>query len=388
MSGAGRRVVIVGASVAGLTVAETLREGGFDGRLTLVGDEAHPPYDRPPLSKQVLSGAWEPDRVLLRPSAGELGAELLTGRAATSLDLERRVVGIGDGEQVPYDTVVIATGVRARRPRYMEGVAGVQVLRTLGDAVRLRAALLGRPRLVVIGGGFLGTEVAGVARGMGAEVTVVEPGPVPLAGPLGMAVGARVAALHREHGVRLRTGVTAGGLTSSGGRVTGVELDDGSVAGAEVVLVAIGSVPATGWLAGSGVPVGDGVLCDGFGRAAPGVYAAGDVARWDSDRWDGDRWDGARFEHRTNATDQGRAVARTILGDPRPLSVTPYFWSDQYDVKLQVYGTPDGADAELTEGGNGGRFTARYLRGGRVTAVLGWNSPREVLRRRELLLTG
>ncbi|GAA4491201.1 hypothetical protein GCM10023191_024670 [Actinoallomurus oryzae] len=271
------RIVIVGASAAGLTAAEALRRRGYDGRLTLIGDERHAPYDRPPLSKQVLAGTWEAGRTALRsPEAlAGLGADIRLGRAATGLDITGRQVHIGDGHPIDFDGLVIATGLT---PRRLPGgdLAGVHVLRTLDDAVALRAALLAGPRVVVVGTGFLGTEVAVTARTMGAEVTLA--GPRPVLRPFGDRVGALVAALHRDHGTVLRCGVPVRRLRGAGGRATGVELADDTLLPADVVVLAIGSDPATGRLEGSGLRLGDGVTCDRFCRAAPGIYAAGDVA--------------------------------------------------------------------------------------------------------------
>ena len=281
------RVLVVGAGAAGLAVAETLRREGHTGELTLLGAEPHPPYDRPPLSKQILAGEWTRDRLTLRTPErlAELRLTLRLGETAVSLDPAARTVGLaagdGDGgvESVPYDVLVVATGVRARP---LPG-AGARVLRTIGDAVRLRERLVrgglagrGRPgRWVVVGAGFLGAEAASVVRTAGAEVTVLEPAAVPLAHAVGSRVGEAVAQAHRDHGVDLRTGVAVAAVAEGG-----VVLANGERVEADEVLVAVGSIPNTEWLGGSGLVLRDGLVCDAYCRAAPGVFAVGDVARW------------------------------------------------------------------------------------------------------------
>jgi 3-phenylpropionate/trans-cinnamate dioxygenase ferredoxin reductase component len=377
-------VVIVGASAAGLTVAEALRRRGYDGRLTLVGDEPGLPYDRPPLSKQVLAGEWEAGRASLRgeEALAGLGADLLLGRAAAGLDTARRRVLLDGGATVGYDALVIATGVT---PRSLPGadLAGVHVLRTMPDALSLRAELLGEPRVVVVGAGFLGAEVAATARVMGLDVTLADPLPVPMHRQLGPGIGGLVAEMHRDRGVAVRCGVGVSRFRRDSGRVTGVEMTDGSVLEADVVVVAVGAVPATGWLAGSGLPLGNGIECDDRCQAAPGIWAAGDVASWPHPRY-GIR---LRLEHRMNATEQAIAVAGNLLGDDKPFAPVPYFWSDQYDTKIQAHGVlPADADIEFISGSPAeGRFTAAYGRGGAVTGVLGWNAPpRELRALREL----
>jgi NADPH-dependent 2,4-dienoyl-CoA reductase/sulfur reductase-like enzyme len=378
------RIVIVGASAAGLTAAETLRRRGFDGRLTLIGDEPYPPYDRPPLSKQVLDGRWEAKRAFLRSEQDltELDADLRLGRAATALDVAHRQVELNDGALIGFDGLVIATGVTPRRLARSD-LAGVHVLRTLDDALALRAALCAGPRVVVVGSGFLGTEVAAVARTMGVEVTLVGPQPVPVRRPFGDRIGALVAELHRNHGTRLRCGTPVHRLIHAAGQVTGVELADGTTLPADVVLLAVGSTPATGWLTGSGLRLDDGVVCDQRCEAAPGIYAAGDVACWHNPQF-GIRM---RLEHRMNATEQAMAAAANLLGANQPFAPVPYFWTDQYDTKIQAYGIfPLDAEPRILDGDPAqGRFTAAYAHHGVVVGVLGWNSPREVRQLRRLV---
>ncbi len=334
-----RRVVIVGASAAGLTAAEALRRRGYDGTLTLIGDEPHLPYDRPPLSKQILAGTWQPQRVMLRDeqALAGLGAELLLGQAATGLDTAAQRVLLDGGGSVDYDALIIATGVR---PRTLPGadLAGVHVLRTIDDALALRAGLRAGPEVVVVGAGFLGAEVAAAARQMGLNVTLADPLPVPMHRQVGARAGELIGQLHRDHGVTVRCGIGVSGFIEAAGRVAAVELADGSVLGADLVVVAVGAAPATGWLVGSGLPLGNGIECDARCQAAPGIYAAGDVACWPSPLF-GARM---RLEHRMNATEQAIAVAGNLLGDDQPFAPVPYFWTDQYDTKPGLRHLPAG----------------------------------------------
>jgi NADPH-dependent 2,4-dienoyl-CoA reductase/sulfur reductase-like enzyme len=379
------RIVIVGASAAGLTVAETLRGRGYDGALTLIGAESHAPYDRPPLSKQVLAGAWEPEKLALRNdrALGQLGADLLLGRVAIGLDtLDRRVL-LADGNAVGYDALVIATGVVPRKLPEAD-LAGVHVLRTLDDALAIRSSLLELPKIVIVGAGFLGAEVAAVARRMRLDVTMVDPLPVPMQRQFGNRVGALIARMHIDHGVRLRLGTGLSRFIKGGTRVAAVELADGSRIDADLVLVAVGATPATEWLAGSGLSLADGVDCDSRCQAAPAIFAAGDVASWYNPHFD----TRMRLEHRMNATEQGIAVARNLLGDDLAFAPVPYFWTDQYDTKIQAYGCfPRNADVQIVSGDPlERRFVAAYGQGGTVTGVLGWNSPREVRTLRQLVV--
>jgi NADPH-dependent 2,4-dienoyl-CoA reductase/sulfur reductase-like enzyme len=379
------RIVIVGASAAGLTAAEALRRRGYAGALTLVGDEPHAPYDRPPLSKQVLAGTWEPGRITFRGNEelAALDADLLLGRTAVGLDVAGRQVLLEGGQRVGFDSLVIATGAA---PRTLPGadLDGVFLLRTLDDALSLRAALLGRPRVVVIGAGFLGAEVAAAARGMELDVTIVDPLPVPMHRQVGGTVGALVGELHADRGVAVRCGIGVRRFVSAAGRVVGVELTDDSVLPADLVVVAVGARPSVGWLADSGLPVADGVECDEFCRAAPGIYAAGDVASWHNNHFD----TRMRLEHRVNATEQAMAVARNLLEEPAPFSPVPYFWTDQFDARIQAYGIfPTGAEMAVLHGEPASRkFVAGYGHQGRLVGVLGWNSPRELRKLRQLVV--
>jgi len=392
------RIVVVGASLAGFRAAEALRAHGFDGALTLVGDEEHRPYDRPPLSKQVLTGDWDLDRIWL-PSAGAPGPggdepfDWRLGRRASGLDLDPadRAVVLDDGERLGFDGLVIATGCR---PRTIGGedLAGVHVLRTRDDAEALRAELeQGPERVVVIGAGFIGSEVAASCRARELAVTVVEALPVPLERVLGAEMGALCADLHREHGVDLRLGVGVDGFDDDGaGHVTGVRLNDGTTIGATVVVVGIGVVPNTEWLEGSGLTLDNGVVCDETCLAAPGVVAAGDVARWPNGRFGGEVM---RIEHWDNAIEMGVAAARRLLAPPDqvvPYEPVPWFWSDLYDRKIQLAGRsgPDDEVAVIHGDVAERRFVALYGRGGRVVGALGWNRPRHVMQWRQRIEAG
>ncbi|WP_430791849.1 NAD(P)/FAD-dependent oxidoreductase [Actinoplanes sp. G11-F43] len=373
-----RRIVVVGASAAGLAAAETLRREGYAGSLTLIGDESHPPYDRPPLSKQILSGEWEPARIALRTAEQLAGLELRLGVPAVGLDLSTRTVALGDGGEVPFDGLIVATGVS---PRTLPGPAG-HFIRTVDQALELRKRLQPGTAVIIIGAGFLGAECAAVAIGLGCAVTVLEPAPVPLAHAVGEPIGRMLADVHRAHGVDLRTGVAVDALVPGG-----VRLADGTVHAADEVLVAIGSEPNTSWLAGSGLTVDDGVLCDEYCAAAPGVWAAGDVARWYNPLFGVPM----RIEHRTNAAEQGMAAARNLLGAGKPFATVPYFWSDQYDLKIHAYGYLRGHDSmEIVEGSPGEhRVLAVYRKGGRLVGALAAGMPPKALRPwRQAILNG
>ncbi len=382
-------IAVVGASLAGLRAAETLRSEGFAGHLVLVGAEPHLPYDRPPLSKQFLAGTWGFERVQLRDRAkiDALGLDLCLGHRAVSLDAQARRIELDDGGTISYDGLVVATGAHPRRPPGTDGMGGVHTLRTVDDARALSADLgEGGARVVVVGAGFIGSEVAATCLGRGAQVTVVETLPVPLGRVLGEEMGAACAALHIDHGVALRTGVALSAVHGDGGRVRAVELTDGTVLDADVVVIGIGVTPTTDWLAGSGVPVDDGVVTDPRLFAADGVVAAGDVARWQ----DATSGEYRRIEHWTNAAEQAVVAARNLLAGPDAAvgyEPVPYFWSDQYDVKIQVLGDPRPDDTVVVVDGSVDerRFVALYGRGGMLRAVVGFNRPRQLMAYRPLL---
>ncbi len=389
MTEAPRAVTIVGASLAGLNAGEALRREGFDGRVTLIGAENHLPYDRPPLSKQVLAGDWEPERAaLIDPEElEEDGIEARLGVRATALDLDARELTLHTGETVEFDGLVIATGARCRTMPGTEGIGGVHVLRSLDDCLALRADFEAMPqRVVVVGAGFIGAEVAATARGRGLDVTMVEALPTPLSRVLGDEMGEVCAEVHRDHGVDLRTAV---GVESVSGdsRVERVTLSDGSTIDADVVVVGIGVIPNTEWLDGSGLEVDDGVVCDASCLAADGVTAAGDVARWPNELFG----ETMRVEHWDNAAQQGVHAARRLLDAAvGPFTPVPWFWSDQYDRKIQLAGRVRGDDEVrvVTGSVDERRFAAIYGRAGRIVGVLGFNRPRHVMRYRALIEQG
>ena len=370
-------VTIVGASAAGLSTAEALRRLGYQGRLRLLDAEDRLPYDRPPLSKQVLSGVWEPSRARLRgpDQLAALEAELLLGERAVSLDSRNRSVVTDTGRVLRDDTLVLATGLTPLTLPGQDGLAGAHVLRTVDHSLALRRDLATAARVVVAGEGVLGAEIAATARGLGLDVTLVGVGRTLLADRLGTTIGGVLTGLHTEHGVRLRLGSVVESVVGDGGRVSGVRLADGETLSADVVVTAVGSRPATTWLEGSGLPIGDGVETDSRCRAARGIYAIGDVASWYHEGL-GRR---LRLENRTNAVEQAQAVASAILGADRPFTPVPYFWTDQYDARIQAHGVPSPeAEVSIAEGDvDGRRFVAVYTLGGRVTGVLGWNMPKQ-----------
>ncbi|RSN80964.1 FAD-dependent oxidoreductase [Streptomyces sp. WAC 05379] len=382
-------ITVVGASLAGLSTVRALRTEGYDGGIVVVGEERHTPYDRPPLSKDFLKGAVDAGALALGDADeyADLDVQWLLGERAVRLDPATRSVVLAGGRQLRSDGVVVATGASPRTLPGTDGLTGVHTLRTLDDAEALRAELLdGSPRVVVIGAGFIGAEVASTARLLGLDVTVVEALDIPLERQLGREMGLVCSSLHNDHGVRLLSGTGVAGLVGTG-RVTGVRLVDGRLLPADVVVVGVGVRPNTDWLAGSGVRVDDGVVCDsGCSTDVPGVVAVGDVARCPNP-FTGRH---ARIEHWSNATEQARTAARTLLtGVPAPAPLTaPYFWSDQYGVRIQVAGyVAPGAEPEVVEGDVDGRtFTAVYRREGAPVAVLSLNQPKFFNRLRRTLV--
>jgi NADPH-dependent 2,4-dienoyl-CoA reductase/sulfur reductase-like enzyme len=370
-------VVVVGAGVAGTRAAETLRQEGYEGNLTIVGAERHAPYHRPPLSKKLLTGEVHRAGADLAPQF-ELEARVLRGASALKLDMSAHTVHVRDENQdlaLQFDGLVIASGAV---PRPWPGPApdGVMMLRTVDDCLAIRQQLGSRPRVVVVGGGFIGAEVAASCRSLGLDVVLVEKAASPLLAALGKELAPCWAQLHRDHGVDMRVGVGVDAFVGNG-RVEAVRLTDGSQVPADLVIVGLGVTPATDWLEGSGLRVDDGVMCEATGAvegdAADGtVVAAGDVARW----WHPLYERHLRTEHWEDAGRQGAAAARTLLAGRDAAEAyddVPYFWSDQYDVKVQMLGVPTDYDAlEIVEGDPGAwEFVAAYGRGGRTIAVLG-----------------
>src|SRR3954469_7101258 len=381
-------VAVVGASLAGLSAAGGLRNQCYDGRIVVIGDEPHAPYDRPPLSKEFLAGTASLDDIALgAPDDEELCLDWRLSTTAVGLDRISRSVLLDDGSEVRADGVVLATGARARRLPGSEGLGGVHVLRSLDDAIALRDDLASAGRLVVIGAGFIGAEVASTARKLGLEVTVVEAMPVPLAGPVGAEMGAVCAELHADHGTRLLTGTGVAGLVGTS-RVEAVELADGTRLPADVVVVGIGATPNIEWLAESGGTLGNGVLTDARGATnIPGVIAVGDCAA----TWSVSAERHVRIEHWTNALEQPATAVATLLGRgiPAPAPV-PYFWSDQYGARIQYAGARrEGDVVRVVEGSYAdASFLAVYESAGDPVAVLGMNQPRLFTRwRRQLRST-
>ncbi|MBM3662430.1 MAG: oxidoreductase [Actinobacteria bacterium] len=378
-------IVVVGASLGGLSALDALRTGGYDGDVVVLEAASGLPSDRPPLSKQVLAGTMDPDaaRQPLAAKLEELRADVRWSTVVESFAASDLRLRLRNGEELQAAGVVVATGAA---PRTLGGpnLAGVHVLRTLEDCLALRADLdVGPDRVVVVGAGFIGAEVAATCRELGLSVTLLEGAPAPMARVLPESVGSFVADLHRAHGVDVRLGVGVDGLVGADGRVSGVRLGDGTTIAAQVVVVGIGVAPSTGWLAGSGVPLGNGVTCDETCLAVPGVVAAGDVAEWFNPHF-GERMRVEQWEH---AIEQGAAAGRRLLagdGPGEPFASVPWFWSDQYDRKFQMAGRPAATDeAHVFEGSfEEQRFVVAFRRGDRCTGVLGVNRPRHVVQSR------
>lgn len=391
MSNRPEHVVVVGAGLGGVRTIEQLRATGYEGRITLIGAEPHPPYDRPPLSKQILSGAWDPERVVLRdkPALDELGVAYRLGAAAVAL--HGTSVDLDDGTSVAGDAVVLATGVV---PRKLAGQPdGVWTLRTLDDAVALRDALENSQSLLVLGAGFIGAEVAHAARTRGLDVTVLEALPVPCERALGPEVGVLAGRLFTEAGVDLRCGTRISRFVDA----HTVALPDDTTLSADVVLVGVGAAPELTWLDNAGFETTAGLACDATGRVrteagewAAGIWALGDIAAW----WDEPRGRRHRAEHWTSTVDQAAVVARDILGAEQPAAAVPYVWSDQFDLKIQLVGRPDLADEILPlhgaglDGGPVRGTVVGYLAADRLVAVAGFGAARYLPRYRAMVAAG
>ncbi len=382
-----KRIAVVGASLAGLRAVEFIRRAKFDGELVLIGAEKHHPYDRPPLSKEVLRGEASRERLALRrKSYDELNVELKLGQRAQSLDAGARDLVLQSGEVVSYDGLVIATGGEVRTLPNQPLLQGVHVLRTLDDAFAIRAALEARPRIAVVGAGFIGAEVAASARQLGLEVTMIEVLETPLAQSLGPRLGRILQGAHERRGVRVLCGRRVerfGGST----RVENVWLDDGSRVDCDLVVVGIGVRPSVSWLDGSEVHVEDGVRCDEtLASNVTGVVAAGDVASWYNPLFE----ERMRVEHWTNAIEQARHAVSTLLAEPgeaKPFESVPMFWSDQFDIKIQAAGKPKPTD-ELTivrRGPDDEKLIAIYSRAGRVVGAVAFNQPPKLVQLRILI---
>ena len=369
-------IVLVGGGLAAARTAEQLRRSEYTGRITIVSDEVHLPYDRPPLSKEVLRK--EVDDVALKPREwyDEKDIILRLGSAVTDLDTAAQTVTLDDGTVLGYDELVIATGLVPRRIPAFPDLEGIRVLRSFDESMALREHASAARHAVVIGAGFIGCEVAASLRSVGVDVVLVEPQPTPLASVLGEQIGELVARLHRDEGVDVRLGVSVAEVRGQG-HVDTVVLTDGTELTADLVVVGIGSRPATDWLEGSGIEVDNGVICDGAGRtSAPNVWALGDVASWRDAT--GHQ---ARVEHWSNVADQARVVVPAMLGQDVPTNVVvPYFWSDQYDVKIQCLGEPEATDIVHLVEDDGRKFLAYYEREGVLVGVVGGGMPGKVMK--------
>ena len=387
-----RSVAIVGASLGGLRTASALRRFGFDGRITLVGDEPHLPYDRPPLSKEVLTGDKHPDDAFFRSKGffEAQGIDLRLGSPAVRLDPGTRSIVLATGEQVDYGFAVIATGARPRRLPGVDDLAGVHVMRTLDDSKAIRAAFDRARRLVVVGAGFIGSEVAASARRRGIDATIIEAAGHPLVNAVGAEVGERCARLHGRYGTDLRCGVGVAGVEEVAGGQR-VRLADGSGVSCDAVVVGIGVVPNIGWLEGSGVETDRAVVCDRYMRTSlPDVYAVGDLASWENPRF-GRRM---RVEHWTNTVEQSATVARnivnTISGDaPVAYAGIPYFWSDQYGHRLQLVGLASADEVVFVHDAPGEpAMLALYRRGDHLGGAFAIDTIGPLMKMRRLLLQG
>lgn len=385
MSSSAKGIVIVGGGLAAARTAEQLRKSEFSGPVTIVSDEVHLPYDRPPLSKDVLHA--DLDDVALKPAEfyAENDITLRLGSAARNVDTAAQTVTLADGSVLGYDELVIATGLVPRRIPSFPELDGIRVLRSLDDALALREQASSARNAVIVGAGFIGCEVAASLRKLGVAVVLVEPQPTPLASVLGEQVGALVTRLHRAEGVDVRTGVGVAEVRGQDGRVTSVFLTDGTELDADLVVVGIGSRPATDWLEGSGITVDNGIVCDEAGRtSALHVWALGDAASWRDAT--GHQ---VRVEHWSNVAEQARVVVPRMLGqEPPEAVVVPYFWSDQYDVKIQCLGEPEAGDIVHIVEDDGRKFLAYYERDGVVAGVVGGGMPGKVMKSRAKIASG
>jgi NADPH-dependent 2,4-dienoyl-CoA reductase/sulfur reductase-like enzyme len=388
-------IVIIGASLAGVRAAETLRSNGFAGALTIIGAETHMPYDRPPLSKNFLAGDWDADRIALRKEDDlySLNINWMLGQPATSLNTESSVVTLANGTNVSYDGLIIATGGLVRRLPNQPDIAGVHVLRTLDDASALRDELVEGARVVVIGAGFIGLEAAATATKRGAKVTVLEGLDAPLIRGLGAEMGAAIGAVHARHGVDIRCAVQVASINGDT-KVTGVTLTNGDIVDADVVIVGIGVAPATQWCSDSSLTIDDGIVCDANLNAGPAnVFVAGDVLRWPNGMFK-DIEPTMRVEHWTNAAEQGAVAAQNLLATLRnepmqPYSAVPFFWSDQFDARIQFLGRAFSASTVDVVAGSvaDGRWCAMFSTNDRLTGVLGVSMPKLVMPSRAMLST-
>ncbi|KRQ22170.1 FAD-dependent oxidoreductase [Mycobacteroides chelonae] len=388
MSDADRGVLIIGGGLGAVRTAEQLRRAEFSGPITIVSSEAHLPYDRPPLSKDVLRDAEKTiDAVVLKPREfyDEKQIELRLGAKVVALDPAARTATLDDGSTLEYGEAVIATGLVPRRIAAFPELDGIHVLRTADDSFALRGDAAKARRAVVVGAGFIGCEVASTLRANGVDVVLVEPQPAPLLAAIGQQLGDLVARLHRNEGVDVRVGIGVDAVEGDG-RVQSVTLSDGTRLDSDLVVLGIGSRPATDWLDGSGVEVNNGVVCDAVGRTGtPHVWALGDVAAWaDADGRP------SRVEHWSNVADQVRALVPALLGQEPAANAAavPYFWSDQYDVKIQSLGHLGDADTVHLISDDGRKFLAYLERDGVLTGVVGCGMAGPVMKMRAKIAAG
>ncbi len=370
-------VVVVGASVAGLRAVETLRREGFGGNITLVSAEPHAPYDRPPLSKQILTGEIRPEQLLYRDISwfAEQRVELLLGTPASGLDINRSQVRIGE-QWMQYDGLVIATGARAQQLEMGRSLAEIYTLRTIDDALAIKEKILPGIRVVIIGAGFIGSEVASSAAASGAQVTILESGKHAMSRAVGARLGHALGQLHGEFGVNLVCNARVAGFGGDD-RVESVRLEDGWELPADIVVIGIGVLPNTEWLADSGLKLSDGLLCDETLNAGPeAVYAAGDVMAWPNEWWGGVM----RGEQWLVAAEQGMHAAKNLLtgrAQARPFSTIPYFWTDQYGCRIQVAGRTDLGELVPLVGEETERpFLCAFRHDDRITGIFAINAPR------------
>ncbi|MDX1884623.1 NAD(P)/FAD-dependent oxidoreductase [Mycolicibacterium sp. 120270] len=377
-------IVIVGGGLAAARTAEQLRRSEYGGAVTIVSDEDHLPYDRPPLSKEVLRA--EVDDVTLKPAEfyEENDITVRLGNGVASVNPAAQTVTLADGSELAYDELIIATGLVPRTIPSFPDLEGIRVLRSLDESIALREHAGSAKHAVVVGAGFIGCEVAASLRGMGVNVVLVEPQPTPLASVLGEKIGALVSRLHQAEGVDVRCGVGVAEVRGTD-HVEKVVLSDGTELDADLVVVGIGSKPATEWLEGSGIELDNGVVCDDVGRTStPHVWAIGDVASWRHPV--GHQ---VRVEHWSNVADQARVLVPALLGKEIPATVSvPYFWSDQYDVKIQCLGEPQADDVVHVVEDDGRKFLAFYERDGVVAGVVGGGMPGKVMKVRTKIANG
>ena len=385
---AGRTHVIVGAGHAGGRAAQAMRQCGFEGEILLIGEEPHVPYERPPLSKDLIVTDAGLEKVRLHDAAwyAENRIELIAANAATSIDTAAKTVGLSDGQAIGFDGLMLTTGARVRRlPVPGADLDGVFYLRTIEDSAAIRAQIAAGTEVAVIGGGFIGLEIAGSAARRGARVTVLEAADRLMGRSVAPEVADWFARMHRDRGVDLRLGVSIAAI--EGGRsATGVRLGDGSVVPAEVVVIGIGILPNIEIAEAAGLAVDNGIVVDDRGRTShPDIWAAGDVAN-QPNAFAGRR---LRLESYQNAQDQAATVARNLCGADEAYEDSLWVWSDQHDINLQMTGAPESWDSLLWRGDpDGGRFTVFYMAGGRIVAVNTVNNGREMRPARMLMESG